>query len=297
MKRHWLLRPSETIRFGGILLHGLRPGLDSPAPVGLLALMVMAIGSIALAQSRDASHLPYGQDGLDIPKPIERNATSPRTVQLLIEAASRKDELSARRVQLVADIGACKLPEGLPFLRAALNDADPAVRAEAARAAGAIGDPSVAPDLRKKLDDLEADVRREVYLAGGALKDEHIVSHGLRSQDPVLLSAALASAFAREHAAELAPRVPKMSPDLQAQAIVALGRIGVADYASLVAGFLDKSIVLKTAALRALAGMKATGQSVAAQALLNDPHPTVRREALRALAGVATRDDQQRRAM
>lgn len=237
--------------------------------------------------------MPYGRDFLTIPEVEFWNNTSPRTVELLGRAFDA-GETVPRRVELVRDLGACKLPVALPYLIKAMAEPDALVRAEAARSSGMIGDASILPTLRTLLDDSDESVRREVIVAGAILKDEAIVLEGLKSDDPVTLGTSLTRAFSPAHATAIVARLQNLPPVRQVQAIVALGRIGSAQHEDAVVGFLPASVPLKVAALTSLGKMKATKKLAEVEAYLNDMHPTVRREALRALAGVAPVDVRQK---
>src|SRR5262245_30311212 len=159
-----------------------------------IAFILLILGAVARGQTSPAAPglLDFGLDEAAIPQPRAQNVTSPRTVQLLSEAAHV--EPGAARAQLIRDLGACKLSAGLDAVRFAMTDADPMVRAEAARAAGMIGDRAIVSALHTLLRDPDATVRREAVLAGSVLKEEQIVAECLKDQDAAVAAAAFASA-------------------------------------------------------------------------------------------------------
>jgi len=261
----------------------------------ILGILTATLACSAPAAVKDP--LPYGMEGLNIPKAVEKNATSSRTVELLAQAAAASDASVTRRVQLVRDIGACKLSAGLKYVETAMGDPDPLVRGTAAQAAAVIGDASATKPLQKLLADPEPEVRREAILAGATLGDPSFAAAGLKETDELVLRGALNAASTPEHAKQIAARFDGLSPMLKTSALDALGRIGDASQASIAAGQLGGSIPHKVAAIRALGQMKATAQVERVLKMLGDPHPTVRREAVDALSGVASVEVQQQQAI
>src|SRR5829696_8699030 len=141
-----------------------------------VAAIVLAMAPCALAQpattattrSADAL-LDFGAEGLVMPPATIVNSQKPRTAQLLGEAYRRKDPLVWKRVQLVSELGLTRLPEAAPYVAEAMTDPEPAVRAEAARAAASIGDRGSLEMLANLTKDADADVRREALLAAASL--------------------------------------------------------------------------------------------------------------------------------
>jgi HEAT repeat protein len=237
----------------------------------------------------------YGTEDINIPTPGRRNGTRPRTVQLLGEAISRLE--NGQRVQLIRDLGACQMSDALKFLESAASDPNPLVRAEVARSAGLIGDKAFLPTLTKMLADESAKVRREVVIAGGKLGDASFATEGLKSDDPQILAAAMEAASTPEHAETIAGRLPNLPAALQVQALAALGRLGATDHSAAVAGFADDSVPLAAASMRSLREMKAADQVQVVIATLAHAHPTVRRDAVTALATTATPQVRQEQAI
>src|SRR5688572_32172587 len=104
-----------------------------------LVLCVLAVGDAAAQTTKptelfstDGKLLAFGVEGIDVPQPVPRNETSPRTVELLTQAYSA-DLTDERRAQLMRDLGECKLPAGLAGLRKGMKDTAAMVRADAAR--------------------------------------------------------------------------------------------------------------------------------------------------------------------
>jgi len=240
--------------------------------------------------------MPFGRDFLAIPPVVEINTTSPRTVELLGKAFDA-GETVPRRVELVRDLGATRLPLAVPYLLKAIVEPDALVRSEGARSLGIIGDASALPGLRALLPDPEESVRREAIVAGAILKDEAIVSEGLRATDPITLTAAISRSFSPAHVDAIVALLPTLDGAHQAQAISTLGRLGDARHGETVAGYLDRPIPVQVASLQALGLMKAVAQRDAVIAHLRDAHPTVRRAALQALSGVADVTIRQARAL
>src|SRR5262249_12261205 len=137
----------------------------------------------------NSAPLGYGKEGLNIPQALQVNVTSPRTVELLGEILS-VETMRHRRVEIIRDIGACRMPQGLKYLVQGFSDSDPAIRAETSPAASALGDRIVLPKLEKLLRDPEATVRREAVLAGGRLGDESFFARGLDDPEPEVAAAA-----------------------------------------------------------------------------------------------------------
>jgi len=250
-----------------------------------VSILIITLCVPALGLGADNGQMDYGFDGSLVPRGPRVNQTRPRTVEL-IGKAFLAGETVPRRVELVRDIGECRLVEGVPYIRSAMGESDTMVRGEAARAAGLIDDPSLLPDLRKIAEDPEISVRREVIVAAGLLKEEALVMRGLKESEPQLISAAMAAAFAPAHSAEIARRLPGLPANLRIQAIAHLARLDAREHAGAVAAFLDKSVALQSAAVEALGTLQSTAHGPAIIGLLTHAHPTVRRNATAALQGV-----------
>jgi HEAT repeat protein len=240
--------------------------------------------------------LGFGSEGLGIPETIIKDSTSPRTVELLGKALD-EPHTTPQLVQLVKDLGECKKTSGSVFIRKMLRSPEPTIRAEAVRSAAKLNDASLAADLKPLLGDKEQIVRREVIIAGAALGDPSFVTAGLAEKDPLLLGTAIASAATSGHADALASILPSLSPSLQLVTIRALGRLKAISHEAEVVSHFTGDIPHRAAAVHAIGLMKATGELTAVERLLADPHPTVRREAVGALAGVAEPKIQQRHAI
>ncbi len=243
--------------------------------------------------------------------PIVRvNETQPRTVELLGEAM--KTPYLPRRVQLVTELGLTKLPAAAKFLREAMADPEPQVRAAAAWSAGQVGEPSLVADLKKLLHDSDAHVRIEAVLAGAALGDASFIDAGLADADTSVVVAAVSVAGAgqagklvaicnaapatgdsnapgnagKSATAGGAPAIDATA--LRITAVRALGRIGDSQNSNPVAKFLnDPAVSLRAAAVESIGRMKAAGHSGTVESLLADAHPTVRRSALVAMSLLA----------
>ncbi len=236
----------------------------------------------------DRGFLPFGAASPPVPPPIPRNLTPPRTVELLADVLAR--ESGTRKVRLVQDLGTVALPQAVPHVRAAMTDADPLVRAQAAHAASLLADPSALPELRRLLADANARVRREAVLAGAALGDGGFAAAGMGDAEAAVVIAALRAASSPEHAALIAQRIGGWPPAVQLQALDALGRLRAQAHADAVAAFLKAEVSLRRSAVAALARMQARDHVRAIEALLADAHPTVRRTAAEALGELLAAD-------
>lgn len=263
-----------------------------------LAALLMTIAASTAARAALPDTLPYGQD-LPVPPSPRVNVTPPKVVDLL--GARLKNPYTTDRVQAIAEIGACELPAGAKYVRQAMADPDPQVRAQAARVATMVGDPTLAADLKKLQADADPAVRREVALAAGAMGDDAILSAALTDADPSVVLAAVTIARAAQ-ADQLDTAMTKYPPATQVAAIRSLGRIGDARHAAAVAAFLEPprgqsnshiSVLHETAALEAIGRMKANAHLPAVLQALSAQHPTVRRSALGALAAIAPADQVQ----
>jgi HEAT repeat protein len=262
------------------------------AAVGWLALGA----AIAAAQTRPAASrdlLPFGPEQFTIPPAIERNDTPPRVVQLLTNALAA-NPTALQRVELVRDLGQCKMASALPAVLKAASDPDPAVRAEAARSLALIGDRAAAESgLQKLLSDAVPAVRREAVRAGAALNVPSLVTAGLNDANESVFTAACAVAATAEHANQIATRMPSLSPQAKLVAVRALGRQGAVALAQLVTAQLaSKDVPLTIAAIEVLGQMKAASESAAVREILGHPHPTARRAAVITMSALAGADEQ-----
>src|SRR5439155_23397692 len=111
------------------------------------AILLASLGNrSACAHAEPDGTLDYGSAMVPDMHARPLNRTSPRTVHLLGDSLTQKS--ACVRAQLVRDLGSCKLSDAAPYLRTALSDADPMVRAQAAQSIGTIGDSALAPMLR-----------------------------------------------------------------------------------------------------------------------------------------------------
>lgn len=266
--------------------------------------LVLGCASPALAQGVMGSdgRMDYGVAGIDFPPATQVNATLPRTVDLLGQAIAQEKQFWFRRAQWVAELGRCKMAQVAPYLRQAMADPAAQVRAQAAMAAAESGLEELLADIEKLMADPDALVRREAVLAADALSqsrtnDLSVVLKGLEDSDQRVVAAGVSSARTAGEIKALAAKIPSLPEELQVVAMQSLGRAKVVDQAGLVAGFLDKSVPLRTAAIRSLAAMKATDRLSAVAARLADEHPTVRRAAVEAMADLAPLDEQHRQGM
>jgi HEAT repeat protein len=258
-------------------------------------LFIFAFTSVASAQTTQPGDgkLDFGDEGLVFPQPTIVNAHVPRTAQLLGEAYRKKDPLEARRVQLIADLGRTAQPAAAPYVIEAMKDDSPAVRAEAARSAAMIGaSPELHLALEKLLADADAGVRREAVMSASNLaRGQHgntpAIERGLADRDAGVIAAAIQQAWTPEHAKLVAQKLGSLPKPLRADAATALGRIAASPLAEAVLPLLEGDVVERAAATRALGDMGNAAQSQAVLKMLADAHPTVRREAVFAMAKLA----------
>jgi HEAT repeat protein len=246
----------------------------------------------------------FGEANVTVPQATRVNRTAPRNVELLADAMARARN-GAERAGLLAEIGMCQLPQGVPPTRAAMADADPVVRLEAIRSAGAIADAALRPDVAKFLADADPTVRREAMIAAHAIDmaadasgPSPAVAAALAdpAAAPAVLTAALRRAGAPE-AAAVAALLPKLSPALQPEAARALGRLKASAHAGDLVPLLGGAPAQRAAAALALADTGATDRLDAILPLLQDTHPTVRRAALVAVGQLAAVEVRQARAL
>jgi HEAT repeat protein len=278
-------------------------GAGVAATIVLLAAATVCAHPAATAHAPTRSSLkflPYGTASLDIPCQPRVNQTSSRTVALLGEALRREGISPPRRVEIVRDLAACQLRAALPYIVTAMADREAMVRAEAARAVAATAAEapaatdavSVLPALKRLLADRSPDVRREAILAGTALGDPSFALAGLTDAEPGVVLSALRAARTDDHARIIAAKLVSWPPSLRVEALRALGRSGSAQHTDAIAVQLSGPLEIKVAALEVLGTMRATTQLRAVQGLLTDAHPSARRAAVAAMAGVGSIQEQ-----
>ena len=239
--------------------------------------------------------LDFGEEGLAFPPAVPVNAHTSRTAQLLGDAYRKKDPLEWKRVQFVADLGQVALSASAPYLIDAMRDESPAVRAQAARSAGMI--PSVTAallaELEKLLGDPDPGVRREAVLSAVALAraaegaKTNAIERGLADADARVAAAAMQRAWTAEHAQQVAAKLPTLPKNLAPEAAAALARLKAGPQAEAVLPLLGGDVVERAAAVRALGEMGNAQHVAAVEKMLSDLHPTVRREAMTAVAKLA----------
>jgi HEAT repeat protein len=271
--------------------------------VAIVAVAALAGGAAAGQTTQSGEEtLDFGTEGLAFPPVVTVNGHTPRTAQLLGEAYRRREPVVSKRVNYIADLGQVALPAAAPYLAEAMNDPSPQVRAEAARSAALTGEASLAADVEKLLQDPDATVRREAVLSAAALARMHAgstraIERGLSDQAPQVLAAALQAAWTPEHVRQIALKLPSLPTDLQTEAAVALARLKSPQQSAAVLPLLKGDVVQRAAAVRALGEMAGAAQAEAALAMLSDPHPTVRREAVTAMGKLADAPTRQARAI
>ena len=235
--------------------------------------------------------LDFGTEGLEFQPATIVHGHTDRTAQLLGEAYRRNDPLEWRRVRLVADLGQVGLAGAAPFVVDAMKDQSSAVRAEAARSSAMITDPppSLLAEAVKLLDDVDANVRREAVLSAATLartlnQRTAVIERGLADPQPQVVAAALKSAWTPEHGKLIAQRLANVPKPLLADAAVAVARTKSSDDAPSLLPLLEGDVATRATVARALGELAHPATSDALLKLLADPHPTVRREAITAVA-------------
>ena len=150
-----------------------------------LSFLSVLVGALVCAGTTMAAEAdkPLGFGTADIPEIARQkvNQTSPRTVQLLIDAIQTAN--GSRRVELIADLGKCKKTEGEPTLYALLKDSSPETRAEAARSLGVLGDKAAIVNLEGLFSDVDPIVRREAVIGAANLGDVNATRVGITDAD------------------------------------------------------------------------------------------------------------------
>jgi HEAT repeat protein len=281
----------------------MRAFLSASTRARLPLLLFAVLGSAAEAALPDG-RLDYGLEGFEIPTFPLVNQTSPRSVELLADAAAHAPTL-AEAVRLVRELAASQLPVATPHLARFLSDQRPQVRAQAAAGlvvlcrsqfgGGKMRDGMAADaELLGRLQRLAAD--EDALARSAAVEALAVITRGesrqlgealAKPEDSGVFHRALAHATSASHAAAIASAWPKMEASQRPLAAEALGRCGDSAHASLLQSMLGEGAAHKVAALRAFAGMKAAKHQGDVVRLLSDAVPTVRREALRAMEFVA----------
>jgi HEAT repeat protein len=226
--------------------------------------------------------LPYGMNPIQLPPPVRRNDTSPRTVELLAADLARPGQTVERRTVLVTDLGSTQLPQALvPLLRAAA-DTDPQVRTAVAMALAELKMPESGETVARLMTDEVPAVRAQAVRAAGAIGRGDLVVAGLNDANTAVVAAALTMATS-DQTAGVEARLNADNQAIRVLALRAIGRIGDESAADAVAALLSGPIPTRIAAIDALAALKATGHAKAVIYLLENEHPTVRRQALAAL--------------
>lgn len=229
--------------------------------------------------------LPPGERELPIPPARRVNVTSKRTVELLGNALPVVTGMS--RALIIRDLGACEMPEAVPYLRAALEDADPVVRAEAVRSLAQLADRATADSLLKMLSDPSPLVRRELALAGASIGEARIVDTCLEDVDSSVKIVAISAANVPAAWQLIASKLPQMDAASQFSAVKCLARPEASRHAAAILPLIQASVPLKCAAIEALAAMDAPAHSKAFIDAMGDASPAVRRRAVIALADVS----------
>jgi HEAT repeat protein len=251
----------------------------------------LALTTFATAQTRPSTAddlIPVGMESFDIPPAILRNDTPPRVAQLLAEALAANPH-ALRRVELVRDLGECRLPAAIVPVVKAAADPDAIVRAQAARSLALLGGGAdVLAALRTLAADKEPAVRCEVVRAAAALNAAPLVTTALDDTDESVFAAACAVASTPEHAQRIAARMASATTArVKLVAVRALGRMSAIAHATgIVEQLATDDMSLTVTALDALAQMKATQQASTVRERLGHAHPTVRRAATAGMAAL-----------
>ena len=256
---------------------------------------VLLLATCTIVHAALPEILPYGLDELPIPPGQPQNLNDPKVIDILGGQLNNPDAME--RARILAEIGSCKLPNGAKYAQKGMSDAEPLVRAQAAKAAGSVGDKTLLDDLKKLAGDSDPRVRAAAVQAAGALGGEAIVATGLSDADASVVVAAVGSALPG-NADAIAKALPGYPSATQLAAIRTLGRLGSDKYAGVVSPLLTSpSVAVRAAAVEAMGQMKATASAAAVEPLLADKHATVRRNALTATASLVPAAELQKRAI
>jgi HEAT repeat protein len=239
--------------------------------------------------------IEFGLATFDIPEPVQVNVTPPRVVEMLVQALDAAPA-APRRVELVHDLGQCRLSSAVAPVIGAMSDPDADVRVEAVRSVAVLEARTALSRLREvSISDPQAQVRAEAIRAGAALGDPTTVAVGLNDSDDSVFVAACALATTPGHDAQIADQIARRSVSARRAAVRALGRRGSHAYAQLVSPKQANDvndIPLLVDSIEALAKMKASSELASIQGQLAHKHPTVRRAAVLAIASLGGADVQ-----
>jgi HEAT repeat protein len=233
----------------------------------------------ALAGSLEAGTIVFDfATGNDAPPALAVNQTPPRTVELLIAALAEKPP-TARRIELLRDLGASMRPEAVSTLVQTLSDQELSVRCAAAAALGALGEKSALAILSKASGDPEAEMRIAVLRAAGRLGDTSLSDRALQDADERVFVAACA--LARTGDETIVSRLTSLSVGPRCVALRTLGSHRYAPAVQVISSELKSdSVAVVVASIHALAQIGVAPAGLEIQQFLNHAHPTVRRAAL-----------------
>jgi HEAT repeat protein len=233
----------------------------------------------------------------DIPEPVRQpvNQTSGRTVQLLLEASQSAQ--GSRRVQLIADLGACKQPQAQQALCLLLRDPSPDVRAQAARSLAELGASSSIDKLKELFSDPDPRVRREAIIASAALGDVNAIQSALADPDAWVNQAACAHSIMPDSIGALCKALESLPMSARVAALESLSIKAAWENWRTIVRYTKGSTSQRYAALRALAAMRVAASASAITPLLRDDSSMVRREAVVALGQTASPVERKQMAM
>lgn len=247
----------------------------------------------SLAPSQADRLRQFGTDGFEIPPALENNQTSPRTVQLLIEALKKAQgqQQNTQRLLLIADLGSTHLPAAADAVVLAMDDPYAPARAQAIASAAILKAPGAKPRLATLFQDADPIVRRQVVASAQVLTDaseaQSILIKALGDPSPLVQAKALEVANNSAEAQAIAASMSNLPAELQPVALAALGRINDPQTVDAVVAMVKADLPQRVAAIEALGNMAASSQVTLIQSSLSDSNPTVRRAALVALAKAA----------
>jgi HEAT repeat protein len=227
---------------------------------------------------------PFGTNGLAIPQPPVQVDIPRRSFVLLTAAYER--EAGPARVAYAQELGRCG-QQSSEYLIEGLNDPDAEVRSECLRSLGVIRDSGAILEVRSRLADSDAAVRREAVLTAAELDDQIAITAALKDPSDFVKAAAIAQSTTPEQSDQIAESLPKLSPHLQVFGLNALGRMRSLRHVDVVISFLRGGPATRASAVHALGQMNTGEYFGLISAMMKDPFPTVRREAMLALANYA----------
>jgi HEAT repeat protein len=217
-------------------------------------------------------------------------------VQLILGAIETSAD--PRRLELIANLGACQNSLAVKPLCNLLNDPSPLARAQAACSLAEIHDRAAIQELRHAYYDPNSSVRREAIVAGAELGDLHATEVGLRDRDEAVVEAACSHLTNPQSVSEVCDSLAALPTQVR---VAALESLAITPPSGIrwreLTSHLTGSASERYAALHALAAMGVADSWTTIRPYLEDPNSLVRRGAVEVLGRTASPSEQQTDAM